>query len=95
MGLRVAQPSCFLSKVIFIPQRVQSGPNLVEELANFSPNTQTASILHINPFCSSERELRPRDSVPRITECFSIIKQQLLFIEHIICAKPSTKSHMS
>lgn len=95
MGLRVAQPYCFLSKVIFIPQRVQSGPSLVEELANFFPNTQMASIPHINLFCSSERDPRLRDSVPRITGCFSIIKQQLLLIEHIIYAKSSTKSHTS
>lgn len=73
MGLRVAQPYCFLSKVIFIPQGIQSGPNLVKEPAQFFPSTQLASILHVNLFCSSERDPGLRDYAPHITECFSII----------------------
>lgn len=69
MDLCMALLSRSLSEVTFIPQGVQSGSNLVKELAKFLPSTQMANVLFITVFCSTAL----KDYVPLISECFSII----------------------
>ena len=65
--MALLSPSLF--EVIFIPQGIQSGSNLVKELAKFLPSTQMANVLFITVFCSTAL----KDYVPLISECFSII----------------------